>query len=63
LVTAQNKLAVSIAEAADVSGMSRAFLYEAMAASELSFLKIGRRRLILIVDLLEWLTSKRSKTA
>jgi len=63
LVTAQNKLAVSIAEAADVSGMSRAFLYEAMAASELSFLKIGRRRLILIVDLLEWLASKRSKTA
>ena len=62
-MTAQNKLAVSIAEAADVSGMSRAFLYEAMAASELSFLKIGRRRLILIVDLLEWLTSKRSKTA
>ena len=62
-MTAQNKLAVSIAEAVDVSGMSRAFLYEAMAASELSFLKIGRRRLILIVDLLEWLTSKRSKTA
>ncbi len=62
-MTAQNKLAVSIAEAADVSGMSRAFLYEAMAASELSFLKIGRRRLILIVDLLEWLASKRSKTA
>ncbi len=62
-MTAQNKLAVSIAEAADVSGMSRAFLYEAMASSELKFLKIGRRRLILIVDLLEWLTSKRSKTA
>jgi hypothetical protein len=62
-VTAQNKLAVSIAEAVDVSSMSRAFLYEAMAASELKFLKISRRRLILIVDLLEWLTSKRSKTA
>ena len=31
-MTAQNKLAVSIAEAADVSGMSRAFLYEAFFA-------------------------------
>jgi excisionase family DNA binding protein len=60
---AQYKLAISVREAVDTSGMSRAFLYEAMRAGELTFLKIGRRRLILVDDLRAWLASKRSKAA
>jgi excisionase family DNA binding protein len=60
---AQHKLAVSIREAVDTSSMSRAFLYEAMRAGELAFLKIGRRRLILVDDLQAWLASKRNKVA
>lgn len=48
-------LAVSIGRATHLSGLGRTKLYEALGAGELSSLKIGNRRLILVDDLRKWL--------
>jgi excisionase family DNA binding protein len=50
-------------EATKLSGSSRSFLYEAMAAKELPFIKAGRRRLIAFDDLRGWLATHRVRTA
>lgn len=49
------KLAVSIAEAASISGIGRTSLYAAVARGDLSVRKVGRRSLILLADLQRWL--------
>ncbi|MFM9847816.1 MAG: helix-turn-helix domain-containing protein [Hyphomicrobiaceae bacterium] len=43
-------------EAARIAGIGRTKLYEALGSGELSSLKIGKRRLILIDSLKEWLS-------
>ncbi|MGD9812276.1 MAG: helix-turn-helix domain-containing protein [Sphingobium sp.] len=50
-------LAVSIAEAAEVSGVGRTALYAAAARGEIRFRKRGRRTLVLTSELREWLDS------
>jgi len=49
------KLALSIPEAAAAAGIGRSLLYESMAAGELRFVKLGRRRLIRVAALDDWL--------
>ena len=50
-------IAISIAEAARRSGLSRSTVYEAIARGELKVRKAGRRSLILVDDLHAWLAA------
>ena len=50
-----DRLAVSPAEAARLAGVGRTTIYEAIGSGALRSLKIGKRRLILIVSLRDWL--------
>ena len=52
---AADRLAVSPAEAARLAGVGRTTIYEAIGSGALRSLKIGKRRLILIVSLRAWL--------
>ena len=52
---ASDRLAVSPAEAARLAGVGRTTIYEAIGSGALRSLKIGKRRLILIVSLRAWL--------
>jgi excisionase family DNA binding protein len=56
-------IAVSVSEAARISGVGRSTLYAEMAEGQLKFKKIGRRRLITIDDLRAWLASKHQQVA
>src|SRR5437899_10456866 len=49
------QLAVSPADAARLAGVGRTTIYEAIGSGALRSLKIGKRRLILIVSLRAWL--------
>ena len=49
------RLAVSPAEAARLAGIGKTTIYEAIGSGALRSLKIGKRRLILIVSLRAWL--------
>ena len=51
------RLAVSPGEAARISGLGRTTLYEAIGSGALRSLKIGKRRLITIEALKEWLAA------
>jgi excisionase family DNA binding protein len=53
--TLADRLAVSPAEAARLAGVGRTTIYEAIGSGALRSLKIGKRRLILIVSLRDWL--------
>ena len=53
---AQGKLAYRVDEAVKASGLGRTFLYEHMASGELPSVKIGRRRLILHHELINFLS-------
>ena len=48
-------LAVAPAEAARLAGVGRTTLYEAIGTGELKSVKIGKRRLILVEALRQWL--------
>jgi excisionase family DNA binding protein len=48
-------LAISVPAAAKLAGVSRSTLYTEMAAGRLAFAKVGKRRLIPMEALLEWL--------
>jgi excisionase family DNA binding protein len=50
-----DRLAVSPIEAARIAGIGKTKLYEAMGSGELRSFKIGKRRLILIDELRNWL--------
>jgi excisionase family DNA binding protein len=52
-----SRLAVSPAEAARLAGIGRTTLYEALGSGALRSLKIGKRRLITIEALKDWLTA------
>jgi excisionase family DNA binding protein len=53
--TRTEPLAVSVGRATHTAGLGRTKLYEALGSGELSSLKIGNRRLILVDDLRNWL--------
>ena len=53
---ADPRLAVSPTEAARLAGIGRTTLYEALSSGALRSLKIGKRRLITIEALKDWLT-------
>ena len=55
----RNRLALKPREAADAAGVSLTVLYEKMAARELSYIKVGASRLILVTDLLALLERHR----
>lgn len=57
------RLAVSPAEAARISGVGRTTLYAAIGSGALRSLKIGKRRLITVDALKEWLASAEVKEA
>ena len=52
-----HRAALSVTEAATAAGISRSFLYEAIAAGRLVSLKIGNRRLVRPTDLESWLSN------
>jgi excisionase family DNA binding protein len=47
--------ALSVAEAAARTGVSRTFLYEHIASGELPTVKLGKRRLVRVAALRAWL--------
>jgi excisionase family DNA binding protein len=55
------KLALSVLEFADATGLSRSLIYEAIRVGELQSVKIRARRLILFDDGHKWLRSFRQK--
>jgi excisionase family DNA binding protein len=50
-------LAVSIPEAARLAGIGRSSLYEAINKGDLPIRKCGRRSLVLLTDLSDWIAS------
>lgn len=50
------KITYRIDEAAKLTGLSRSFLYERMSRGELKSLKVGKTRLLLHSDLMEFLS-------
>ena len=48
-------LAVSVAQAAQLSGLSRSFLYLLIREGSLPSIKVGHRRLIRVAELEAWL--------
>ena len=58
-----HRLAVSPAEAARLAGVGRTTLYEAIGSGALRSLKIGKRRLITVESLRNWLTAAEQVTA
>ena len=51
------KSLLSVAEAAEVVGVSRSFLYDRVMAGEVASLKIGKLRKIRVADLEQWIES------
>jgi hypothetical protein len=56
-----SRLAFSVEEFSEATGLSRSFVYEAMKV-DLASIKIGNRRLILAEDGLTWLRAHRGRT-
>jgi excisionase family DNA binding protein len=56
-VGTEERLAVSPADAARLTGVGRTKLYEAIGSGALRSLKIGKRRLITIEALRDWLAA------
>jgi excisionase family DNA binding protein len=57
------RLAYSIAEAAEITGVGRSFIYEEIKAGRLVVKKAGRRSLVFDADLKAWLASLPAKPA
>ncbi|WP_319825812.1 helix-turn-helix domain-containing protein [Thalassovita sp.] len=55
-------LAVSPNEAARICSIGRTTLYAALSSGELKSIKLGKRRLILIETLREWLRNNQTQT-
>ena len=60
--SAAERLAVSPAEAARITGIGRTTLYAALGSGALRSLKIGKRRLITIEALKAWLDNAEAAT-
>jgi excisionase family DNA binding protein len=55
-------ISVDIPTACRMSGISRSFLYEVLAAGQVRSVRAGRRRLVLVDSLRSWLNSLSSGT-
>jgi len=55
------KISVSADEASSMCGLSRATLYHCMNDGRLPFVMVGKRRLILVEDLKEFLVTFRTR--
>ncbi len=55
--TTAGRLAVSTYEAAELAGVGRTTIYEAIQSGALKSLKLGKRRLIRIEALRDWLAA------
>jgi excisionase family DNA binding protein len=55
-----DRLAYSVEEAAQITGLSRDLLYDQMRAGRLAYLKVGRRRIITRQHLEAFLTQQAS---
>lgn len=53
---AERRLAYSVREAAEATGLSKDLLYDEMRAGRLAYLKVGRRRIITRQQLEAFLT-------
>src|SRR5205814_333602 len=58
---ASSKVAVSVAEAAELVGLSRAGFYPLVLSGDVPSIKVGKRRLVPIAGLREW-ASRRSQS-
>ena len=59
----RDRLVVSVGEAAELLGISRAFAYELVARGDLPVIRLGRRRLVPKVALLALVEANRSSDA
>ena len=57
------RIAVSVGEAAAMCGCSRAFLYGYVTGGSLPSVRLGKRRLIRIADLEEWMAGRATSAA
>jgi excisionase family DNA binding protein len=55
-----HRLAFSVDEAAEVTGLSRDLLYDQMRSGKLGYLKIGRRRIITREHIAQFLAQRSS---
>jgi excisionase family DNA binding protein len=53
-------ISVTIGDAIRLSGIGRTRIYQAISNQELPSLKLGKRRLVALKDLEDWLLSHRS---
>jgi excisionase family DNA binding protein len=51
-------IAVPIPEAARITGCSRSKIYEEVKAKRLTLVKVGRKSLLKVADLRDWINSK-----
>lgn len=61
--TPSDQLAVSIPDAARRAGIGRSTIYNEIKAGRLASAKLGKRRLIPLAALREWLAAATAKTA
>ena len=54
-MTSQEPIAISISEAARLSGRGRSFIYQAIGRGELPMHKAGKSSFIFLSDLQQWL--------
>ncbi len=54
------KLALSVEEASKRASLGRSFLWNAVLSGELASYRLGRRRLVRVADLDEWIRSHKA---
>ncbi len=59
----QDRMAFGVAEAGEMTGLSRTFLYDQMKEGQLKTIKVAGRRLILKKDLVAFLESFQTEEA
>lgn len=56
------KVAISIQEVSDITGLSRSSIYKAMKDGGLNSFSIGRSRRFLVLEVNQWLEAQSQKT-
>jgi excisionase family DNA binding protein len=56
-------ISIDIPEACRLTSVGRSKLYQLMDAGEVRFVKVGKRRLVLVASLREWLAKLETGTA
>lgn len=57
-----NQIAISVEQAAKRTGLGRSFMWHAVLRGELVSYRLGRRRLVRVADLDEWICSHKAAT-